>query len=63
MNKRYNNIFKGIWLVLSLLCLGLGAMHTIRDGFDQGYIFFVFAVVAFLLFLVRRSWSKRNKNG
>jgi len=62
MNKRYNNILKGIWFTMFILCTGLGIMHTIRDGIERSYIFFIFAAIAIVLFLVRHHWGKKYKN-
>ncbi|MEW5845754.1 MAG: hypothetical protein AB1777_05740 [Bacteroidota bacterium] len=55
-------ILELIWLALSLFCLGLGIWATAKSGFSSSYMFFVLAVIALLMYFLRRSRRKRLEN-
>jgi len=55
-------ILELIWLALSLFCLGLGIWATSNTGFSKSYMFFVLAVIALLMYFLRRSRRKRMEN-
>jgi membrane protein implicated in regulation of membrane protease activity len=55
-------ILEQIWLALSLFCLGLGVWATVKVGFSTSYVFFVLAVVALLMYFLRRNRRKRLEN-
>lgn len=43
-----------IWLVLAAVCLGFAIYATVTVGFSQSYMFFILALVALLMFFIRR---------
>lgn len=55
-------ILEFIWLVLAFFCLGFGIYATIATGFSQSYMFFALALVAFLMYLLRRVRRKKQEN-
>jgi ABC-type Co2+ transport system permease subunit len=53
-------VLEAVWLVLSIMCLGLGLHTTIKFGFtSNGNMFFVLAIVAAFMFMIRRYRRKR----
>ncbi|GEM_PF-824467 len=52
-------ILELIWLGLAIFCIGLGAWVMVKAGLNSGYIFFVMAAVAFLMYMLRRSRRKK----
>lgn len=60
MNKNYNAIFEGIWAVMTIVCIISGIHQTINEGFGESYMFFILAVIAFLMFLIRRHKRKTS---
>lgn len=43
-----------IWLILAVICLGLGIHSTIGKGLNESYMFFILTLVALLMFALRR---------
>ncbi|HOK62047.1 hypothetical protein [Tenuifilum sp.] len=54
-------ILELIWLALALFCLGMGIWATYK-GLSNSYMFFVMAVVALLMYFLRRSRRKKMEN-
>jgi membrane protein implicated in regulation of membrane protease activity len=53
-------ILEAVWLVLSIMCLALGTHTTIKLGFtSNGNMFFVLALVAAFMYIIRRYRRKR----
>ena len=55
-------ILEYIWLALAALCVGLGIHASVKHGFNVGYIFFVLAALAAVMYgfkRYRRLHSKR----
>ncbi|HPD94326.1 MAG: hypothetical protein H6537_02310 [Bacteroidales bacterium] len=61
MNK-VTFILELIWLGLAIACLGLGIHSTLKFGFSISYMFYILAVVAFLMYLLRRYRRKKIEN-
>jgi hypothetical protein len=55
-------ILKYIWLATSFLCVGTGIHQTINEGFNKSYVFFLFAIFAFVMFLYRKNERTSNAN-
>ncbi|HQE54029.1 MAG: LPXTG cell wall anchor domain-containing protein [Tenuifilum sp.] len=55
-------ILELIWLALALFCLGMGIWATYKTGFSNSYMFLVMALVALLMYFLRRSRRKRLEN-
>ncbi|MBC7124124.1 MAG: hypothetical protein H5T24_00715 [Bacteroidales bacterium] len=54
-------ILELIWLALALFCLGMGIWATYK-GFSNSYMFFAMALVALLMYFLRRSRRKKMEN-
>lgn len=62
MKNNLPKILEIIWLITSFLCIVAGIHQTIYEGFSKSYIFFLFSIVAFLIFLFRQKTRKLNQN-
>ena len=52
---------KHVWFVVGIISL-IAAIHkTWLFGFKESYLFFIFAVVAFLMYLLRKNMSASDK--
>lgn len=63
MNKT-NKLAKAleiIWLITSLICAATTIHLTVYEGFGKSYIFFIFSIVAFAIYTLRRRIRKSNK--
>ena len=49
-----------IWIALSLLCLVLGILATLKSGFSQSYTLFLLALLALLMFYLRYRTRKKD---
>ncbi len=61
MKNNLPKILEIIWLITSLLCLLTAIHQTIYEGITKSYIFFIFAIVAFLMYLIRKHTRKSNQ--
>jgi len=53
---------KHIWMIVAIMCI-LAAIHrTYISGFRESYLFFIFAAVSLLMYLLRNYMSKQDKN-
>ncbi|MDX9770730.1 MAG: hypothetical protein RBT19_10215 [Tenuifilaceae bacterium] len=57
-----HKVLEYIWLILSVICLVLAIHATLKIGFAQSYMFFILAVVALLMFFLRRFRRKSNES-
>jgi hypothetical protein len=57
--KGYIKFMERFWFVASIAILIGVTIMGFREGFDRWVYFYVFAVLAFLVFLVRR-WMRRR---
>ena len=52
---------KHVWFVVSIISL-IAAIHkTWLFGIKESYLFFIFAVVAFLMYLIRKNMGTQDK--
>lgn len=51
-----------LWLITTILCLFAGTHQTYHEGFSKSYIFFIFSLVAFFMYLLRRQIRKSKKD-
>lgn len=52
---------KHVWFVVGIISL-IAAIHkTWLFGFKESYLFFIFAVVAFLMYLLRKNMGASDK--
>ncbi len=47
-------ILEVVWLLLAAICLGFAIYATVTVGFNQSYMFFILALVAVLMYFIRR---------
>lgn len=55
----YNKIMLYFWLVMSVLIVIFVTIMGAKEGFDRWYQSYVFAVIALLMYIVRRWMMKR----
>ncbi len=60
MNRKTNKIPEIIWLTTTLLCLIITFYETVMQGMKQSYVFFIFALLSFLMFMFRRNLRKKT---
>jgi membrane protein implicated in regulation of membrane protease activity len=53
---------KHLWMIIAILCLIAAVHRTWLLGIKESYLFFIFAIVAFSMYLLRNYLSKQNKN-
>jgi hypothetical protein len=53
---------KHLWMIIAILSLIAAIHRTWLLGIKESYLFFIFAIVAFLMFLLRNYMGKQNKN-
>ncbi len=51
-----------LWIATSILCLISGIHQTIYQGLSKSYLFFIFSLLAFLMFLLKRHIRKTNNS-
>lgn len=61
MKNSLPKILEIIWLITSLLCLTAAVHQTIYEGISKSYLLFIFALIAFLMFLFRKHTRKTNQ--
>lgn len=59
---KLSRIMEIIWIVLSAACLGIGIYSTIRVGFAASYMFYILALVALVMFWLRRYRRLRDQD-
>jgi len=52
---------KHIWMVVAIMCLVAAIHRTYSSGFKESYLFFIFAIVSLLMYLLRNYISKQDK--
>ena len=48
-------ILEMAWLVIGIIAIFIGAYETYTKGIEEGYLFFIFALVAGVIYALRRS--------
>ncbi|HAN20046.1 MAG: hypothetical protein A2X13_07220 [Bacteroidetes bacterium GWC2_33_15] len=61
MKNKSSRALEVLWLITSAICLFTGIHQTLYEGIVKSYPFFIFAVLAFLMFLLRR-YLRNQKN-
>jgi hypothetical protein len=62
MKTNLNRILEIFWLILAGLTAFMGVYATVRNGFKSAYVFFIMAILSFLLYLARRTLRLNNKD-
>ena len=55
----YNKIMHYFWMAMAILITVFVTIMGFREGFDRWYQFYIFAVIALLMYLLRRWMMKR----
>jgi hypothetical protein len=53
---------KHLWMIIAIISLIAAVHRTIVLGFKESYIFYIFVLVAALMYLIRNYMSKNEKN-
>jgi len=51
---------KHIWMIIAIINLIIGIHKTWLHGLSNSYLFFIFAVVSFLMYLIRKKISEQD---
>jgi len=51
-----------VWLITAVLCFLTAIHQTIFEGISKSYLFFIFSLVALIIYLLRRQMRKSNQN-
>jgi len=60
MKNKVPRIIELTWLITSILCLLTAVHQTIYEGFQKSYLFYIFAIIAFLMYSFRKHIRKSN---
>lgn len=60
--ERYNQIMLYFWLLVGAFALIAVTYFGYKEGFDKWAYYYIFAVLAFLMFFMRRFMMRRMKN-
>jgi hypothetical protein len=55
-------VMEYLWLVIALFSLGVGIHKTINHGFKDSILFFLFVVVALLMWFLRKKLRENEEN-
>ncbi|MDX9695617.1 MAG: hypothetical protein RBT49_07475 [Bacteroidales bacterium] len=55
MKNKYFRALEILWLISSLLCIVTGIHQTINESLNKSFVFFILAILSFLMFLFRRN--------
>jgi len=55
----YNKIMHYFWMAMAILITVFVTIMGLKEGFDRWYQFYLFAVIALLMYLLRRWMMKR----
>lgn len=61
MKKSSSGIFEVIWFVLGGLLLFMAVDLTMDRGFSESWYYFLFSILAFLMYLARRKFRLSNR--
>lgn len=59
--ERYNQIMLYFWLLVGTFALIAVTYFGFKEGFDKWSYYYIFAVLAFLMFFMRRYMMRRMK--
>ncbi len=57
--KTYNNLMLYFWLAMGIVTTVAVTYFGLIEGFDRWYHFYLFGVIAFLMYFLRRTMMKR----
>ncbi|MCF6240606.1 MAG: hypothetical protein L3J74_04585 [Bacteroidales bacterium] len=53
---------KHIWMIVAILSLIAGVHKTWLLGIEKSYLFFIFAIIAFIMYLIRKNMGTPKKS-
>ncbi len=53
---------KHIWMIVAILSLLAGIHKTWKIGLEESYLFFIFAFIAFIMYLIRKNMGTPKKS-
>lgn len=59
--KAYNKLMQIFWLAIGILVLVVVTYKGITSGFDRWATYYIFALVSFFMFFIRRYMMRRMK--
>ncbi|NQU81394.1 MAG: hypothetical protein HQ543_07725 [Bacteroidetes bacterium] len=62
MNKKKLRILELVWLTVAILCVISGIHSTGNSGLISGMLFFLMALVSFVMYFFRRNMRRKNKD-
>ncbi len=57
-----NKNMKHVWMIVAILSLLAGVHKTWKIGLSESYLFFIFAFVAFIMYLIRKNIDPTKKS-
>jgi asparagine N-glycosylation enzyme membrane subunit Stt3 len=57
-----NHVLEVFWLIIAVLTSLTGFYVLFKNGIASAWVFFIMAVLSFLLFFARRALRLKNKN-
>ena len=61
MKTKLSKSLEIIWLITALLCLSTAIHQTFTEGISKSYVFFIFSLLAFVMYILRKHLRKSNK--
>jgi len=61
MNNKLSQTLEIIWIFTAILCLFAAIHQTYNEGISESYILFIFSLLAFFMYLLRKHIRKSNK--
>ena len=62
MKDKVSRIFEILWIIVAVLCLSAAIHQTIYEGISKSYVFFIFSLIAFVMYSVRKQIRKSKKD-
>ncbi len=53
---------KHIWMIVAILSLLAGIHKTWQFGLKESYLFFIFALISFIMYLIRKNMDTPKKS-
>ena len=62
MKDKVSRIFEILWIIVVVLCLSAAIHQTIYEGISKSYVFFIFSLIAFVMYSVRKQIRQSKKD-
>jgi uncharacterized membrane protein YhaH (DUF805 family) len=60
-SNNLNHVLEVFWLIVAMLTAIMGIFALVRHGFKSSYMFFLMAIVSFLLYYARHALRLRDR--